>query len=90
MAISWMDAEKHQPPAESLLLVVEFTDGVGRVGDIVAGFYTEGEYSVGTTHAGDPLPDNQVVRYWALPNWPDGYDDAGCWKGPAIPDRSSG
>lgn len=77
-SIVWMNAEQHQPPEDSLLLVVEDREG-GRVGDIVAGFYADGEYHLGTTMAGDPLQSDQVVRFWAKPNWPEGYNTAGCW-----------
>lgn len=78
--IKWMDAAIHQPPDNSLLLIVEFTGSAGRVGDMVTGFYAEGEYHIGTTSAGDPLDADQVVRYWAKPIWPAGYDEDGIWQ----------
>lgn len=81
MELHWHDAQTEQPPEESLVLVVEFTDSKGRVADMVTGFFGDGEYFTGTSMAGDPLPDNQVVRYWALPVWPEGYDDNGIWRG---------
>ena len=81
--LDWKDASKETPPESSLLLVIEDRDSKGRVGDIVAGFFAEGEYIVGTTMAGNALPADQVVRYWAIPNWPNGYDDAGIWQEPS-------
>lgn len=83
MKLDWKDAAIETPPDESLLLVIEDRDSKGRVADMVAGFFAEGEYHVGTTMAGDPLPADQVVRYWAIPIWPQGYDEIGIWQGPS-------
>lgn len=78
--IIWMDAAVHTPSEDSLLLVVEHTDGAGRVADMVTGFYADGEYLIGTTTAGDSLAANEVVRYWAKLIWPAGYDENGIWQ----------
>lgn len=80
----WMDAETHQPPEESLLLVIEHKDSVGRVASMEAGFYADGEYCVGGTFAGDLLSEDHKVIYWALPVWPTGYDVNGIWQGDEI------
>ena len=81
MEITWHDAQAEQPPEESLILVVEYTDSTGRVADMVTGFFADGGYLTGTTMAGDPLPSDQSVRYWALVAWPEGYDENGIWHG---------
>lgn len=78
--LNWIDASLETPPDESLLLVVEDRESKGRVGEMVVGFYADGEYHVGTSMAGDPLPDDQVVRFWAIAKWPHGYDENGIWQ----------
>ena len=78
--ITWMDASANHPPEESLLLIIERVDDGNRTADMVAGFYADGEYAVGTTFAGNPLEAGEVVRYWAKPNWPAGYDENGIWQ----------
>lgn len=75
MELVWMDARLHVPPDESLLLVIEEVDCL--CADMVAGFYAEGQYHVGSSAAGNPLPDDQFVSYWAVAVWPVGYDAAG-------------
>lgn len=82
MQLDWKDAAIETPPDESLLLVIEDRNSKGRAGDMVAGFFAVGEYVIGTTMAGDPLPADQIVRFWAIPVWPQGYDDAGIWHEP--------
>lgn len=42
--LNWVDASKEQPPDGSLFLVIEDVDSKGRAGDVVAGFYCEGEF----------------------------------------------
>jgi hypothetical protein len=81
--LDWKDASKETPPESSLVLVIEERDSKGRVAEMVAGWFGDGEYTVGTTMAGDALPADQVVRYWAIPNWPHGYDVDGVWQGPS-------
>ncbi|MDO5693662.1 MAG: hypothetical protein Q4G70_14510 [Pseudomonadota bacterium] len=75
MELNWMDAQ-HTPPGGALLLLIE-DDALKGCADMVTGFYAEGEYHIGTTTAGDSLKEGQVVRYWAVPTWPVGYDDSG-------------
>lgn len=76
----WIDASKENPPEESLFLVIEDLESKGRVGKMFAGFYADGEYFVGTSTAGDPLRDDQIVRFWAIVKWPNGYDQNGIWQ----------
>ena len=83
MNLEWRNATVEPPPEESLLLVIEDRDSKGRVADMVTGFFGEGEYHIGTTMSGDPLPTDQIVRYWAIPIWPQGYDADGIWLGEA-------
>ena len=78
--LKWIDALVATPPEESLLLVIEDRDSKGRTADMVAGFYAEGEYHVGTSMAGNPLPEDQIVRFWTLAVWPLGYDENGIWQ----------
>lgn len=75
MKPAWMDASLHSPPDDGLLLVIE-NDGC-LVADMAFGFYAEGQYHVGTSMAGDVLLPGQIVRYWAVPEWPEGYDEIG-------------
>lgn len=79
--LKWIDASEETPPEESLFLVIGDRDGQSRTGDLAAGFYAEGEYLIGTSMAGDPLPDDQVVLFWARAVWPRGYDENGIWQG---------
>lgn len=79
--LQWIDASVETPLEEPLLLVIGDRDSQSRSGDLAAGFYAEGEYHVGTSVAGDPLPDDQVVLFWARPVWPLGYDENGIWQG---------
>ena len=81
MELEWKDATIETPPDESLLLVIEDRESKGRVADMVAGFFGEGEYTIGTTMAGGPLSADQIVRFWAIPVWPQGYDQDGIWQG---------
>ncbi len=81
MNTTWHDAQTDWPPEESLILVIEYADSNGRVADMVTGFFADGEYFTGTTMAGDPLSADQLVRYWALPAWPECYDADGIWRG---------
>lgn len=83
--LQWVDASVRTPPDESLWMVVEDLGGEGRAAEMVAGFYADGEYHVGSTMAGDPLPDDKVVRFWAIPTWPTGYDESGIWQGDVVP-----
>lgn len=76
----WMEAETHRPPEDALLLVIELKGSQLRIATMAAGFYSDGEYFVGNTGAGDPIPPDQQVIYWALPVWPSGYDQYGCWR----------
>ena len=39
--------------------------------------------TIGTTCAGGALPADQIVRYWAIPIWPQGYDENGIWQTPS-------
>ena len=78
--LKWIDALVTTPPEDSLLLVIEDRYSKGRVADIVAGFFAEGEYCIGTSNAGDLLPKDKIVRFWALAVWPHGYDDSGIWR----------
>lgn len=79
MKLDWKDAEDETPPKVPLLLVIEERNSKGRAADMVTGFFAEGEYHVGTTMAGDPLSADQIVRFWAIPTWPQGYDENGEW-----------
>jgi hypothetical protein len=78
--LGWIDAQLHTPPEESLLLVIEDEADEGACADMVTGFYTDGEYFLGTTTAGDPLPAGKRVLYFAVPTWPPGYDANGVRK----------
>ena len=81
--LEWKDATIETPPEESLLLVIEHRESKGRVADMVAGFFAEGEYTIGTTFTGGALPADQIVRFWARPIWPQGYDENGIWQTPS-------
>ena len=79
-SLKWKDATIETPPDSPLLLVIEDRDSKGRVADMVAGFFGDGEYTIGTTMAGGPMTSDQIVRYWAIPIWPQGYDEDGIWR----------